>query len=118
MTFEVDAARELALADWGVAISHQAVAQTYDPATQQVTESIVTTELRAIPGPESAQPSHGTAGQHLTAERTFLVPEEDWPAIAAGSIHRLIVDAEAYDIVRTQASTAAGWIEVHVRRRG
>lgn len=116
MPLDLSAELALALQDWGRTIVHQRVAQTYDPATQSTTETVVATDLQAIVGPEEAALADGTAGQHLMSTRTCLVRQDDWPSSASIDARRIVIDTAVYEITQETELAGAGLRELRLRR--
>ncbi|MBI1346181.1 hypothetical protein GC163_07810 [bacterium] len=107
----------LALADWGVTITHLAVTAAFDAETQTVSETTATTELLAILGPLESKVHASLPGQQQRQQRSLLVRSTDWPEIDAGVTRRVIIEDVSYDIIEILVSEAAGWLRVTGVRR-
>jgi|GEM_PF-4579534 len=108
---------ELALADWGVTLTHLAVTPAFNPTTQTLTESTVATELQGIAGPLEAERLPKLPGQQQQHRRTFLIRTTDWPVLADGACHRVLFDEVTYDVTEITTSETAGWVRITSIRR-
>lgn len=117
MTWDRTAELQLMLQDWGQPVLHRAVARTYHPGTQQVTETVAETPLTALVGTEASAIAPGTAGQHRSVEQVFLTLQSSWPETPAGQVQQLVWASAVYELVAVRQSSSAGWLEATGRRR-
>ena len=117
MALDHSAALELGLLDWGLAITLQVVEQTYDEATQTVSETTTESAVTAIVGPEVAELSSDTGGQHRTTRRTFLMAATDWPDLSSDSLLRVELAGARYDVIDITRAEATGLLWIAARQQ-
>ncbi len=77
---QLSADLDAAFSDWGESITYRQVSATYDPQTQQTSESFTDTAVTAIVSGVEADPTPGTAAQNLSNAINFLVRVSELPA--------------------------------------
>lgn len=96
---QLSADLDATFADWGEAITYRQVSATYDPQTQQSSESFTDTAVTAIVSGIEGEPTPGTAAQNLSASITFLVRVSELPAGEPKLTSRVVYGGAQYDIV-------------------
>lgn len=117
MTIPLEAEQDVMLQDWGRALVHRAVIAVHDPVTQISTETVEDTPLLGIPCEPDVTISPGTAGEHRTRVRAWLIRDQDWPEVAEGAIRRLVTLAGEFDVLTLVAAPLTGWKRVTARLR-
>ena len=106
-----------AFADWGREVVWREVSTTYEPETQQVSESHSDVSVTAIVGAATSRAAAGTGGQHLVEEREFLVRASEFPGGAPGATDRVVHGGEEYDVVEFARVAAGLAFSVRGRKR-
>jgi hypothetical protein len=108
--------RDLQFADWGQTITFREVATTCDPATGDVEETFMDTQVLAVPGPEREAPEPNTAHHDLVRERTFLIRAEDVPAHASYATSRILWGSEEFVVLTADLAAGTGVVALSTRR--
>ena len=113
---QLRADRDRQFSDWSEMVTFRLVTTDYDPETQHVTETHDDSQLSAIIGPATNEPTRGTAARDLSGETTFLVKAEELPSGARNATSRIVAGGVEYDVVRF-ALSPCGLVETVTCRR-
>lgn len=108
--------RDRVFADWGELVLLQQIVQSFDPASQQISEAESEVAVTAIVG---AQPTMNVAdaGGHLQSiDLTLQIKSEDWTGNAGATAWRAVVRNETYDVVGQTQSGDAQVVELNCRK--
>jgi len=95
----LEADLDLALADWGVAVTYRQISPSYSPATQQASEVQSDSSLTALISGDAGQPTVGTAGQHTSNLIEFFVKQSELPEGEPKLTNRIVHGNREYEIV-------------------
>lgn len=91
--------RDRRFADWGETVTFREVGRSFDPQTQQVSESHTDTAVTAVVADEPWKPVPDAAGQYLSGEIGFVIKAEDLPVTEPSAAHRVVYDNVEYDVL-------------------
>ena len=103
-------------ADWGEEVLLTQVAQSFNPALQQISEVETEFNFTAIVGAQPTLSVDDAGGQLQSVDLVLQIKSEDWSANAGDITWRTFVRGRMYDIVNRMESGDAQVIELHCRQ--
>lgn len=108
--------RDRVFADWGETAILKQVSQSFDPSSQQISETETELAVTAVVGAQPTADVADAGGQLQSVDLTLQIRSEDWTADAGDATWRVLVRGDAYDIIRQAGSADSQVIELHCRK--
>jgi hypothetical protein len=108
--------RDRVFTDWGETVTLKQVAQSFDPASQQISETETELAVTAIVGAQPTMNVADAGGQLQSVDLALQIRSEDWTANAGDATWRALVRGQTYDVVKQIESADSQVIELHCRK--
>jgi len=108
--------RDRVFADWGETVTLKQVSQSFDPSSQQISETETELAVTGIVGTRPTMNVADAGGQLQSVDLALQVRSEDWTANPGDATWRAVVRGETYDIIHQTQSADSQVIELHCRK--
>ena len=117
LTLQIQDDISRAILDWGTAATYRVVERTFDPETQQVTETFTDTSCTVLVESEERIPTQAAAGQAVEGAKRVVLSQDELPADAPQLTDRVLIAGEQYDITAFELDSITGLVSLHLVRR-
>lgn len=105
------------MADWGVTVTHQLIAATFDPDTLVNDETVTQADLTVLVTTTRAATVAGTGGQYQDPLLSITLRTADLPQAANGQVRRFVVQDQVFDVTGMDVFAAGQVTTLHCRKR-